>query len=345
MKIDLDSQQVSIQDQTVCVSLISTKSGFARTRKGICIPANSEVNVMLKLSKCQENATVLLEPLPTLNNIDIAGARCLVTVHKSRAPIRLMNPTSEDVYLKGHKVIATVNEVDLSHVHILADDSAVGAKVSACEKPDRQTQGEQDKEGKNDFNISGADLTDSQKGELLKFLESNQDIFSNSLKDLGETNLFKHRIETEPGAPPVHLRPYRQAPPVRDKIEEMVEEMLEDGIIDQSNSVWHSPVILVKKKGNNQFRFAVDYRSLNKITISISHPLPRLECVFDTVGQSKAQLLQLWISLQDFGKCQWILKRNTKLHSLHLQESMSGVACPLASKMDPCPFKCLWDKF
>ena len=48
-------------------------------------------------------------------------------------------------------------------------------------------------------------------------------------------------------------------------------------------------MVLVRKK-DNTFRFAVDYRKLNKITLSISRPLPRLECVFNTIGQARATI-------------------------------------------------------
>ena len=76
---------------------------------------------------------------------------------------------------------------------------------------------------------------------------------------------------------------------MRAETQKLVDEMLEDRIIDYSSSVWNSPVVLVKKK-DNTYRFAVDYRKLNQITKSISHPLPRLECVFDTIGQAKAKI-------------------------------------------------------
>ena len=65
--------------------------------------------------------------------------------------------------------------------------------------------------------------------------------------------------------------------------------MLHGGIIEPSFSVWNSPVVPVRNK-DNTFQFAVDYRKLNKITMSISHPLPRLECVFDTIGQAHATI-------------------------------------------------------
>ena len=44
------------------------------------------------------------------------------------------------------------------------------------------------------------------------------------------------------------------------------------------------------KKKNGQFRFCVDYRNLNSITKSLSFPLPRLECVFDTVANANANI-------------------------------------------------------
>lgn len=63
--------------------------------------------------------------------------------------------------------------------------------------------------------------------------------------------------------------------------------MLKHDIIQPSNSEWHSPLVLVKKK-NGTFRFACDYRALNKITMPMSFPLPHLETVFDAIGEAKS---------------------------------------------------------
>ena len=68
--------------------------------------------------------------------------------------------------------------------------------------------------------------------------------------------------------------------------------MLEHGIIQQSNSLYNSPVVLVKKK-DNSLRFAVDYHKLNKITIPISHPIPRLDDVFDATGHTHASVFSI----------------------------------------------------
>lgn len=65
--------------------------------------------------------------------------------------------------------------------------------------------------------------------------------------------------------------------------------MTQRGITQQSTSLYNSPIVLVKKK-DNTWRFVVDYRKLNKITTHISHPIPRLEDIFDAKGESQATI-------------------------------------------------------
>lgn len=98
-----------------------------------------------------------------------------------------------------------------------------------------------------------------------------------------------HKIETDPNSKPVKLPFYRTTPSNHSEINRQVEDILKNDIIQESNSEWHSPCLLVKK-ASGEFRLVTDFRKLNKITRPISFPLPRLESVFDTIGQSHAQL-------------------------------------------------------
>ena len=84
---------------------------------------------------------------------------------------------------------------------------------------------------------------------------------------------FDHKIPLVPGAIPVHRKPYRYTPSQKDEIEKQVSEMLNNGIVQSSNSPYASPVLLVKKKDGG-WRMCVDYRHLNALTVKNKYPLP-----------------------------------------------------------------------
>ncbi|WVZ94694.1 LOW QUALITY PROTEIN: hypothetical protein U9M48_040559 [Paspalum notatum var. saurae] len=84
---------------------------------------------------------------------------------------------------------------------------------------------------------------------------------------------FDHSIPLISGVKPVNVKPYRYSPTQKDEIECQVTEMLANGIIQPSASPFASPVLLVKKK-DGTWRFCVDYRQLNTITVKNKYPLP-----------------------------------------------------------------------
>ncbi|KZR96191.1 Uncharacterized protein APZ42_009615, partial [Daphnia magna] len=81
-----------------------------------------------------------------------------------------------------------------------------------------------------------------------------------------------------PGTKPVHRQPYASAWKARQIIEEQVEDFLKKDIIEVSDSPWGAPVVLIKKK-DGTWRFCVDYRGLNAVTVRDVYPLPRISDV------------------------------------------------------------------
>ena len=77
----------------------------------------------------------------------------------------------------------------------------------------------------------------------------------------------------------------RHSPKVRKEIDRQVSRLLKSDIIEESDSEWASPVVLVRKK-NNTHRLCVDMRKVNSVTKPIFFPIPLLEDVFQTVAEN-----------------------------------------------------------
>ena len=61
--------------------------------------------------------------------------------------------------------------------------------------------------------------------------------------------------------------------------------MQDANVIQPSNSLWASPVVLVQKK-DGTLRFCVDYRGLNSVTRLDQFPLPLIDDLLDQLGKS-----------------------------------------------------------
>ena len=287
VRIDFHHKIMTIGNDSVTVALAcDSKFGYARCIKSTVISPESEAVIPVKISKTQKNETVLLEPIESLQNINLAGAKCVVTTHKGKAVMRVINPTKCAITLSPNRVIANVNVVETQEIYPFTDENV--ASVDSCHEGNT-THGKVPNSSKPQFDIQNPNLSDQQKEKLLQFLKENSDVFSDSLSDIGKTDMLMHKIETLPGAKPVHQRFYRQDPTKKAETERQTNELLQADLIKRSTSVWNSPVVLVKKK-DGSWRFAVDYRKLNQITVPISQPLPRIEDVFDALGESKARI-------------------------------------------------------
>lgn len=72
----------------------------------------------------------------------------------------------------------------------------------------------------------------------------------------------------------------------RKEIEAMIEDMLRTGIIQASSSPFASLALLVKTK-DGSWRFCVDYKRLNSITIKDSYPIPLIDDLLDELGSAR----------------------------------------------------------
>ena len=196
--------------------------------------------------------------------------------------IKLDNVGDGDIYICPEWIMGTVEEVL---------------------EPDFQVPEEGDEE---ELPVIPTELSFEEKQQLTALLDEFKDVFSRKNNVLGTTDLIQHEIHTQ--GPPIRQPLRRQNPFVREKEQEQVQDMLEQGVIRPSFSPWASPVVMVKKK-DGSLRFCIDFRKLNAVTIKDAQPLPRIDDTLETLkGARYFSTLDLksgyWqVPIQEESKC------------------------------------------
>jgi len=87
---------------------------------------------------------------------------------------------------------------------------------------------------------------------------------------------------------------------MREEVNKIIKDMRDQGVIEESKSLWMSPAVLVKKKIGT-IRFCIDFRKLNAVTKKDSYPLPRID-IFDQLSGNA------WYSTLDLKSGYWQIK-------------------------------------
>ncbi|GFY19855.1 hypothetical protein TNCV_2145481 [Trichonephila clavipes] len=72
-------------------------------------------------------------------------------------------------------------------------------------------------------------------------------------------------------------------PSKKEILKQEIDRLLSEGIIEECESPYASPVVLIPKP-NGTFRLCIDYRKLNETTVADTYPLPRMD---DLLHQAK----------------------------------------------------------
>ena len=217
------------------------------------ISAGEEALVWVAADEIEEtlgNRAMLIEPYQK-NNLKrgfMVGKSVVTPDRQNRVPIRVISCSDHGTTLQPGSVIGCMEQVK--------------TKRSSREAATKNSK-------------SLADL-----------LKEYKDVFSKSNADLGrlpEKYRFELSTETEK---PVAQRARKVPHFLRDQIRSQVNEMKRNGIIRTSNSAWASPVLLVKKP-NGEYRFACDYRELNKITKADRYPIGDLAAAQNTMAGAR----------------------------------------------------------
>ena len=274
---------IPLQDPTMLHK--ATSELTVRAIRTVEVPPCSTLQVTGDIGKGVEGAWLVEEALG--KNLPLAVARALVEPKSKTVPLCVLNMSGDPVTVYAGMVLATLQAVDTPTLE-------VGAVTK--DKP-REVEAEKQEILWDLVQNSGVDLSSGEKELFYELLLSYADVLACSAADLGKMDPLKHHIDTGNAAP--IRQPVRRVLPHRhEKVRQLLDQMLQRGVIEPSASPWASPVVLVQKK-DGSMRFCVDYRKVNKVTRKDAYPLPRIDATLDTLHGSQ------WFSTLDLLSGYW----------------------------------------
>ena len=129
-------------------------------------------------------------------------------------------------------------------------------------------------------------LSEVQRNQLLFLLDQYYDVFSDTT---GLCKNYVHDIIVTKDFRPKRLKEYRIPEKLKGEVRRQMQELLQLGLIRESNSPMASPLICVLKgpQGRDGVRCVMDYRYLNKYTVSDALSPPDIPSVMQRIGQAK----------------------------------------------------------
>ena len=135
--------------------------------------------------------------------------------------------------------------------------------------------------------VSHPDLTQAHKDRLSAIFDEFSDVFGDTLVQSAPVRSdMPEVVPIVPGSKIPNRTLYRYSPMEQAEIEQQVQVMLQHKLIEPSTSPYGAPVLLVKKP-DGSWRFCVDYRALNAVTVKNGHALPRIDDLLDKLQGAK----------------------------------------------------------
>ena len=209
---------------------------------------------------------VVFDPgVSTPSRLGVSVSPCVARLGvDNKIPVLITNPGGQPVRLFANMVLGEVSDGEVA--------SQATSRVPHREGPVR-------------VDLTGAEVGEAERETLKRLFNAYRDVFANSDDELGQTQLIQFRINTG-GSQPVAVRTRRTPYHLRPEVSRQIEMMEKRGIIQKSNSPWSAPIIMVKK-ADGSYRFAVDFRELNRKTVDEVVYLPSVKECLDSLAGSQ----------------------------------------------------------
>jgi len=194
----------------------------------------------------------------------------------NRVPVRLTNVADKEILVQRNTTVALAYEADVEEKPTRVTSNTIRSVTQ--EDSDEILKELSLKSPKTDAEIKLKNL-------VLEYI----DIFRAPSQKLTCTSQVTHRIITD-NVSPICKRPYRVPFHRQAVLKKEIQKLLDDGVIQESESPWSFPAILIEKRKHPnedvQYRLCIDYRELNNITKTDYFPLPNIHETIDQLAGS-----------------------------------------------------------
>lgn len=129
---------------------------------------------------------------------------------------------------------------------------------------------------------------DDNVPQLKKIVNDHMDIFRTSFSSGPPANIEPLQIDVAPDATPVRVRLRKYSQAQREFLSRTVAKLVEcDMAYPNPTSPWACAPLLVPKPGQDEFRFTVDLRPINRFTVKHQFPMPVIEQELTKVAGSQ----------------------------------------------------------
>lgn len=236
----LQKRKSTIDYNNKCIFINNHKIPFANTVAKTCkIPARTRQMISVKIVNGIKTGLVpLTKILP-----GVFYGNSVVENKNGIAYLLVINTTEKEVEIDAQSV--ELEEIDI--LEAASETEQISAIASTDERFDKILQ-----------LINLDHLSDPiERYEIIELIKSTSDVFHLPSEPLSATHLVTHKIPTT-DSEPVHVKQYRYPFAMKSEIEKQIKKLHEDGIIEESNSPFCSPLWCVPKRpsadGTKQFR-------------------------------------------------------------------------------------------
>lgn len=270
--IDLPTNRLTLQSNLKeCTIQIYKQYNVVDSEDYLTIPPRCESIHYLHINKnVHKDCVVYAKQLD--ENVFMAAS--IVKPVRGKIPVKILNTDEKPIKILKNKLIEPKNIDYLENYHVcLFNESQKGV--------------ERIKKLLTELKLSHIKSEDDKK-QIQIICAKYADIFFLEGDKLGTANIVAQSITVKPNTTPVYVKPYRLPQSSKQEVNKQVQRMLNNDIIEPTNSEWNSPILLVPKKsdGDKRWRLVVDYRKVNESIQDDKFPLPNITDILDSLSGS-----------------------------------------------------------